>query len=101
MSPSIFGHDAGVFRPERFLEQRGAAAGRAEMERTAELAFGSGRWMCAGKLVAFTQLYKAIFELLRRFDIQLVDPARPWEEASAIFWHQANMRARITEAERV
>ncbi len=98
MSEDIFGHDAQVFRPERFLECDSAT--RTEMERIVELAFGSGRWMCAGKLVAFTQLYKTIFELLRAFDIQLVNPGRPWEEESAIFWHQSNMMVRITETGR-
>ena len=95
MSEDIFGSDAEIYCPERFLECD--ATKRAEMERTVELAFGSGRWMCAGKLVAFTQLSKVIFELLRTFEIQLVHPARPWEEDSAIFWHQANMIVRITE----
>lgn len=92
-SAAVFGCDADNFRPERFLEPEL----RAERERAAELAFGSGRWMCAGKLVAFTQLYKAVFELLRRFEMQLVNPGRPWEEESAIFWHHADMMVRITE----
>lgn len=98
MSPELFGPDVEVFCPERFLECD--AAKRTEMERAVELAFGSGRWMCAGKLVAFTQLNKTIFELLRTFEIQLVNPGRLWEEESAIFWHQANMIVRITEAGR-
>ncbi|KAK0701595.1 cytochrome P450 [Lasiosphaeria miniovina] len=95
MSEDIFGSDAEIYRPERFLECD--AAKRTEMERVVELAFGTGRWMCAGKLVAFTQLYKVVFELLRTFEIQLMHPGRPWEESSAIFWHQSNMVVRITE----
>ncbi|KAK0654821.1 cytochrome P450 [Cercophora newfieldiana] len=97
MSPDLFGSDVEIFRPERFLECD--AAKRAEMERTVELAFGSGRWMCAGKLVAFTQLYKCVFELLRAFEIQLVDAGRPWVEESAIFWSQGRMLVRIVEGE--
>jgi len=95
MSTAVFGHDAETFRPERFLECD--AERRAEMERTVELVFGSGRWLCAGKLVAWTQLIKTVFELLRTFEIQLVDPGRPWKEESAVFWHQEGMMARITE----
>jgi cytochrome P450 len=96
MSTTVFGSDAGIFRPERFL---GCADSdkKAEMERTVELAFGSGRWMCAGKLVAFTQLYKVVFELMRTFEMQFVDAGQPWKEESAIFWHQAEMMVRITE----
>jgi cytochrome P450 len=95
MSKNIFGSDAELFRPERFLECD--AAERVEMERVVELAFGAGRWMCAGKLVAFTQLNKAVFELLRTFEFQLINPGRPWEEESGVFWQQANLLARITE----
>ncbi|KAK0634141.1 cytochrome P450 [Immersiella caudata] len=95
MSPSIFGSDVEMFRPERFLEVDDAK--RAEMERTVELAFGSGRWMCAGKLVAFTQLYKCVFELVRTFEMEVVDVGRPWVEESAIFWSQGGMFVRITE----
>ncbi|KAK3360740.1 cytochrome P450 [Lasiosphaeria hispida] len=95
MSEDIFGSDADTFRPERFLECD--AVKRVEMERAVEFAFGTGRWMCAGKLVAFTQLNKVIFELLRTFEIQLMHPGRPWEEDSAIFWHQSKMMVRITE----
>jgi cytochrome P450 len=97
MSPDLFGHDVEIFRPERFLECD--TGKRAEMERTVELAFGSGRWMCAGKLVAFTQLYKCVFELLREFEIQFVDAGRPWVEESALFWSQGAMLVRIAERE--
>ncbi|KAK4445303.1 cytochrome P450 [Podospora aff. communis PSN243] len=96
MSPELFGNDVEIFRPERFLECSDAEK-RAEMERTVELAFGSGRWMCAGKLVAFTQLYKCVFELVREFEMQVVDVGRPWVEESAIFWSQGGMAVRITE----
>ena len=95
MSTEIFGPDAEMVRPERFLECDSDK--RVEMERAVELAFGSGRWMCAGKLVAFTQLNKVIFELLRTFEMEFVHPGRPWVEESAIFWHQSDMLVRITE----
>ena len=97
MSEDIFGLDADIFRPERFIECD--TANKTEMERVVELAFGSGRWMCAGKLVAFTQLNKVIFELLRTFDIQPVYGSKPWEEDSGLFWYQKNMLVRITELE--
>ena len=96
-SAAVFGRDSDVFRPERFLEPES----RVERERTAELAFGSGRWMCAGKLVAFTQLYKTVFDQLHVKPPQQLDPGRPWEEESAIFWHHADMMVRITDAERM
>lgn len=57
----IYGADADVFRPERFLEAD--ATRRQEMERNIELGFGLGRWMCAGKNIAFMQLDKVVFEV--------------------------------------
>lgn len=59
-----FGDDADLFRPERFEEVDAAA--RAERERLVELVFGHGRWMCAGKPVAFMELNKALFEVSAR-----------------------------------
>ncbi|KAH7551109.1 cytochrome P450 [Bipolaris maydis] len=89
MSRNIFGQDVETYRPERFLDCD--VTTRAEMERIVEFAFGYGRWVCAGKHVAFTQLYKVIFELLRTFDFQPIDPMRPMQESSGLFWYQTNM----------
>ena len=58
---SVFGEDADVFRPERWLEADADTA--AEMKRVTELVFGYGRWMCPGKHVAFLELNKVIVEV--------------------------------------
>ncbi|KAI0455009.1 cytochrome P450 [Xylaria acuta] len=71
-SKALFGEDADIFRPERFLEAD--AATRTEMQRNTELIFGYGRWMCAGKAVAMLELNKTLFELIRQFDFQIFDP---------------------------
>lgn len=57
----IFGQDSHLFRPERFLECNEKA--KQEMIRTVELAFGYGRWMCAGKTLAMIELNKIFFEV--------------------------------------
>lgn len=57
----IYGDDAGVFRPERFLEA--SPEKRVEMEKTTELMFGFGRYMCAGKVFAFMELNKVFVEV--------------------------------------
>ncbi|KAJ5673875.1 Cytochrome P450 [Penicillium macrosclerotiorum] len=117
----IFGDDANVFRPERFLDDPNAQ----EMQRTVELVFGTGRWMCAGKQVALMELNKVFWEtfvaltrlvevlnsgsgeqanqfeqLLRQFDFQLVDPDKPgWKESSRVVFTHSDMWMKITEAE--
>jgi len=57
----IFGEDADEFRPERWLHVSESKA--AEMKRAVELVFGYGRWMCAGKHVAFLELNKVFVEV--------------------------------------
>lgn len=57
----IFGPDAGLFRPERWLEADEHKY--AEMLGAVELMFGSGRWMCAGKPIAYLELFKTFFEV--------------------------------------
>lgn len=49
-STEIFGADAAIFRPERFLECD--VATKAHMMKTVELCFGYGRWLCLGKSIA-------------------------------------------------
>lgn len=61
MRNRIFGDDVHLFRPERFTEASDDR--RAEMYRTTELVFGSGRWQCAGKSLAFMELNKVFFEV--------------------------------------
>ena len=58
---SIFGEDVDVFRPERFLECDKET--RLEMDRAIDTAFGGGRWMCAGRVVATMELTKVLFEV--------------------------------------
>lgn len=58
---SLFGQDAELFRPERWLEADETRA--AEMRRTVELIFGYGRWTCAGKSIAFLELNKIFVEV--------------------------------------
>ena len=53
-----FGSDAHVYRPERWLEASEEKV--AEMTRAADLLFGSGRYACLGKTVAFLELRKCL-----------------------------------------
>ncbi|KAK8095770.1 cytochrome P450 [Apiospora kogelbergensis] len=95
-SKALFGDDADLFRPERFEEIDGTA--RTELERLTELVFGYGRTMCAGKPVAFMELNKVYFELLRAFDFQLANPSKPWDSKSYAVWVEENMWVSVTES---
>jgi len=84
----IYGQDADVFRPERWIDAAAAAAAAAaeggggggdkerltRMTRAQELVFGYGQFACLGKNVSLTEISKVTVELLRRFDFCVVDP---------------------------
>jgi cytochrome P450 len=58
---AVFGPDADVFRPERWLKAGGEKL--AEMESVVDLAFGWGRWGCLGRGIAMVELGKVVFEV--------------------------------------
>ncbi|KAI2627187.1 cytochrome P450 [Xylaria nigripes] len=72
----VFGEDADIFRPERFLEA--SAERRAEMLKHVDIVFGHGRWGCPGQMLARLEMNKFIVEILRRCDLQIVNPHQPW-----------------------
>jgi cytochrome P450 len=60
-SKEIFGKDADMFRPERWLEAEGEKL--RVMNSTAELVFNYGKWQCPGKSVAAIELNKVFVEV--------------------------------------
>ncbi|KAK8040736.1 hypothetical protein PG991_000524 [Apiospora marii] len=96
-SPRLFGADADAFRPERFLELPSPAA-LVEMRRNVELAFGHGRYMCAGKPLAFMEFNKIYFQLMREFDFQLMDPQYPMRSESYALFVDSGLKVRVTKA---
>jgi cytochrome P450 len=63
---SMFGEDAEVFRPERWLlkEKDEASVNKlAAMRRTTEMIFGYGKYQCLGKPIAWLEITKVIFEV--------------------------------------
>ncbi|KAI4595169.1 hypothetical protein KJ359_007144 [Pestalotiopsis sp. 9143b] len=93
LNPSLFGADAAIFRPERFLEAEklGGAISRLRMERDVELVFGYGRWQCAGKTVA-------LMELSKECSIRAAEAASP--PPSADRWAAALQRLDSKDRER-
>ncbi|KAK1470784.1 benzoate 4-monooxygenase cytochrome P450 [Colletotrichum cuscutae] len=67
----LFGQDAEVFRPERWLEADAETV--KSWKKQTELVFGAGRWRCTGKSVAFWELNKIFVQLIRNFEFQPSD----------------------------
>lgn len=95
-SKHIFGEDAELFKPERWLKAVGPVEAR-DMDDIVSLVFGYGRFGCLGKPVAMLELNKAVPELIRRFKWRSVRPERPWGGISAGFWLQEDMPFVVTK----
>jgi len=61
----VFGEDADVFRPERWLEA-GDKLKRERMEGVVELTFGYGQWGCLGRNIAVMEVGKVLVEVSAR-----------------------------------
>jgi cytochrome P450 len=93
----VFGKDAELYRPERWMEA--GEEKRTAMEHEVELMFGSGRWQCLGKPIAFMELYKTVFELLRRFELQIATPTRPWYSVNYAVWVEKDFMIKVGPAD--
>ncbi|KAJ5417304.1 uncharacterized protein N7487_000854 [Penicillium crustosum] len=95
-SEKIYGNDAHVFRPERWLESDSVKL--AAMVRTNDLTFGHGKFQCLGKVVGQMEIGKTVFELLRNFDMALINPTHPWNATNYLgLFAISNMWVQVTE----
>ncbi|SPO04445.1 related to pisatin demethylase (cytochrome P450) [Cephalotrichum gorgonifer] len=95
----VWGEDADIFRPERWLE--GTAEEIRAREAAVDLVFGHGRWSCLGKNVAYVELGKVLFEMLRHFDICVADPAKVWDSTCVGIFMQHNFWLIATRREQM
>lgn len=65
----IFGSDADMFRPERWLTED--ASKLAVMNRTAELIWGYGKYQCLGRPVALMELNKVFVEVCCHWNLNV------------------------------
>ena len=91
----VYGEDAHVFRPERWLKSKDESESsfeeRLSRMRATDLTFGSGKRSCIGRNLALLETHKIIASLVRTFDIKLVDPEREWKTHNAWLIRQSNM----------
>lgn len=56
---------------------------------------GNGPRACVGKNIALFELSKFTSQLLRNFDVELVNPEKPWRCFTAWFVYQYDMDVRL------
>nr|POE74395.1 cytochrome p450 monooxygenase [Quercus suber] len=94
----VFGPDADLFRPERWIEADETT--HAKYFSTTELIFGSGRYGCLGRNIGLLELNKVYFELLRRFNFAIANPLKPVKKSVEHgLWIQEGMDVIVTMRE--
>ncbi|KAK5789152.1 hypothetical protein VI817_008276 [Penicillium citrinum] len=99
MNKGVFGEDAEDYRPERWLHDeelcKTPSGKQREESRVKEMngtmfQFGMGSRTCIGKNISLLEIYKLVPSMLRRFEINFVDPRQEWELVNAWFVKQKN-----------
>ena len=74
----VYGDDADVFRPERWLrgddEASAAYEARLKMMKEGDLSFGGGNRKCTGRHMAAMEMFKVTATLFSRYDVSGMTP---------------------------
>ncbi|GAB7361737.1 hypothetical protein MBLNU230_g1784t1 [Neophaeotheca triangularis] len=93
----VFGQDADVFRPERWLDEKGQWGGETNGDMLRFfLAFGSGARMCLGKNISWMEMSKLVPTLFMHYNIELADPSAEWEIKTWWFAMQTGVNVRLS-----
>lgn len=68
-SKEVFGQDADIYRPERWLETEGANPVKLSKMRQCMFQFGAGSRTCIGRNISLMETYKMVPSFLRKFEV--------------------------------
>ncbi|KAF2433193.1 cytochrome P450 oxidoreductase [Tothia fuscella] len=88
----IFGDDADVFRPERWIE---ASPGKLKEMKATMFQFGAGARTCIGKNVSLLEIYKVVPAILGTFEIVPEQEGKEWTTHNAWFVRQLDFRVKF------
>ncbi|KIW99468.1 uncharacterized protein Z518_11207 [Rhinocladiella mackenziei CBS 650.93] len=94
---AVYGDDADVFRPERWLD---ADEQTLKLMDRNWLAFGAGSRTCLGKNISLMEMSKLVPQLLRRYHVELADPKAEWELFDYWFVQQEGLRCILARREK-
>ncbi|KAJ9299754.1 hypothetical protein DTO271G3_2638 [Paecilomyces variotii] len=96
----VFGPDAEVFRPDRWLQQVDETDANCEARRKwmnrSDLTFGAGSRVCIGKNLALLEIYKTVATFVLAFHMQLADPQQEWKIQNSWFVRQEGINVRLS-----
>ncbi|KAI1323675.1 cytochrome P450 [Xylariaceae sp. FL0255] len=88
----VFGDDADVFRPERWLGDEE----RARVMERYMFHFGGGSHVCIGRNLALLEINKVVPRLLRDFEFRLVHPGRELKAKATFFVVQEGLEVYLS-----
>ncbi|KAJ6017752.1 hypothetical protein N7451_001131 [Penicillium sp. IBT 35674x] len=95
---AVFGPDSSLFRPERWVEADDSTLKK--MERCM-FQFGGGSHACIGRHLALFELNKVLPQIFRRYEMKLVNPDKPLEHFTGLFYNQkglhVSLKMRVTQ----
>lgn len=102
---NVWGEDAEVFRPERWLRDEARESESEYQERlrimnNSDLAFGAGSRACIGRNLALLEVYKVIATLISRYNIQLADADSEWTIHNSFFVRQEGIKVKLSLRDR-
>ncbi|EAS33898.3 cytochrome P450 oxidoreductase [Coccidioides immitis RS] len=93
MNTSVFGADAHLFRPDRWLTTDTAQLSKMDHYF---LPFGLGSRTCLGKNISLLEMSKLVPQLVRNFDFELVNPEKELATRNMWFVKQMDFFCRVS-----
>ncbi|KAH7388967.1 cytochrome P450 [Cadophora sp. MPI-SDFR-AT-0126] len=81
----VWGDDANEFKPERWLESEAKAR---QLESYNMTFGGNGPRMCVGRNIALVEIHKFLAQMIRAFDIDIVNKKQPYKMKTYWFSYQ-------------
>ncbi|KAM0480168.1 hypothetical protein ACHAPX_003993 [Trichoderma viride] len=91
----VFGKDAAVFRPERWLEAEKEGGDKLNQMNAYYFPFGLGSRTCIGRHISYLEMSKLIPLLIRNFDFELQDRQNDWKTTNYWFVKQDNFNVTV------
>ncbi|KAF4978072.1 hypothetical protein FZEAL_5498 [Fusarium zealandicum] len=98
---SVYGEDADLFRPERWLrDEEGGESEESFQKRLlsmnqTDLSFGGGSRTCIGKYMGLFQTYKVLATLITLYEIELENPEKEWKVVNSWFPRQEGLEVKL------
>ncbi|KAI1615398.1 cytochrome P450 [Exophiala viscosa] len=94
----VFGEDAALFRPERWLSSTSSPEQLAAMEKY-YMPFGLGSRTCIGKNISLLEISKLVPHLIRHYEFRLLTPT--WTSFNNWFCKQFNIEVTVSRRQLV